>query len=60
LKWMRSWIFRGRGFKDLTRAEIWFEISVPLANSAILHTLTIHFQWKDYTRFQWEDGEGED
>ena len=32
--------------------EIWFEISapfVPLANSAMMSTLTVHCQWEDET-----------
>jgi len=36
----------------LARAEIWFEISVPpapLANSAMMSTLTVHCHWEDET-----------
>ena len=35
-----------------TRAEIWFEIDAPpapIANSAMMSTLTAHCQWEDET-----------
>jgi len=38
------------GAQILARAEIWFKISaspVPLANSAMMSTLTVHCHWKD-------------
>ena len=34
----------------VARAEIWFKIAVtsaPLANSAMMSTLTVHCQWED-------------
>jgi len=40
------------GVQIPARAEIWFEISAPrapLANSAMMSTLTAHCQWEDET-----------
>ena len=40
------------GVQAPARAEIWFEIYVPpapLANSAMMITLTAHCQWEDET-----------
>ena len=40
------------GVQVLARAEIWIKISAlpaPVANSAMMSTLTAHFQWEDET-----------
>ena len=29
--------------------QIWFEISAPLANSAMMSTLTVHYRWEEET-----------
>ena len=41
---------RGLGVQIQARAEIWFENSAlhaPLANSAMMSTLTLHCQWEN-------------